>query len=359
MQKIKQLVTSAGTSLNQVAATFRKVSFNKGSKNLDFGGGRYDKASLFLAGLGVENIVYDPFNRSPAHNLLARLSVARSNGADTVTANNLLNVIPDRTNLDYAILQIANACKPDGAAYFLIHEGDKSGVPRQTPRGWQENKRASEYVEAVSAHFGVVSRKGNLLIAKAPVKSHDHGIFSEGGILADAIAAAKRAGIPQRPASTGVGKLIGGCLYVHRDYEDGIPADLLSAAKKLLPAGSDYTVVKWNKASGDISLIASPDFDSSHEPIVGDAFKVSPDGSVKTTKMKADPQIYHHKWNFVRDGHKGFDTLESVIRSLSWNEIPCDKSRIGTLSYWKSNVLCAIEQKAKQPEPTTRKGARP
>ena len=52
-------------------------------------------------------------------------------------------------------------------------------------------------------------------------------------------------------------------------------------------------------------FIRSPDFDKNDEPIAGDSILVSRDGSFKFTKQKKDPQIYHHKWLFVKDDYTG------------------------------------------------------
>lgn len=45
----------------------------------------------------------------------------------------------------------------------------------------------------------------------------------------------------------------------------------------------------------------------------------------------------------MKPDYKGFDVLENMIRSLEWNQIPCDKAKIGTLSYWEEQVLSKME----------------
>jgi hypothetical protein len=93
--------------------------------------------------------------------------------------------------------------------------------------------------------------------------------------------------------SATIGKKIGGDHYVHKDYEHVLPKDDLENAKKHLPAGHEYTVVKHNKKEGTFSFLHSPDFETAHEPTVGDSIKVHPDGSTKVTKQSKDPKVYH------------------------------------------------------------------
>ena len=172
-----QEITSADTSINErkTPATFSKVSFEPGTKNADIGGGRFDNATELLSKIGVENVIFDPFNRSRAENEVAVGKI--SNGqSDTATVNNVLNVISDPENRDRVIAQAADAIKEDGTAYFLIYEGDKTGTGRVTksangvPGSWQENRSAASYVNEISDHFSEVSRSGNLIAARGPIK---------------------------------------------------------------------------------------------------------------------------------------------------------------------------------------------
>lgn len=333
-----QLIESKATSLNQVAATFKKFAFKPNSINLDYGGGRYDKATELLAASGCSNAIYDPFNRPLAHNLSARLLIARAGGAHSATINNVLNVIAERDAQLDAISQAANGLRDDGAAYFLIHEGDRSGTGKATSKGWQRHEKASAYIDLLETRFGLVERKGNILIASSPIKTQPN-LFDLPSLEAEIIVHAKKMGVPGRSGKHGVGKSIGGCLYVHRSAWDALPDSLLSKALEKLPADFKATIAKWDEKSSAISFIESREFDSVPEPAIERALKVNMDGSVHLTPAKSDPQIYHHKWNFVRADYKGFDPLQSAIRSLQWARIPCDRSRIGTRSHWESTVL--------------------
>lgn len=154
-----------------------------------------------------------------------------------------------------------------------------------------------------------------------------------------------------------IGKVIGGEHYVHRNYESVLPdQEGLEKAKSLLDPEhrNRYTVVKYNKKEGTFSFIHSPDFDESDEPISGESHKVKPDGSITITKQKQDPQIWHHKQDFVADDYSGFDVEAAKQRSRDWGQItdkiksgsdpslPHDPSvmrKIGTLSYWNRMVV--------------------
>ena len=115
----------------------KKVNWQPGTTNVDIGGGRFDTATEYLREQGVENLVFDPFNRNAEHNKEMAERV-RDSKVDTATCHNVLNVIDSELSRANVILQAAKAIKPDGTAYFTVYEGDKSGVGRQTKSdSWQ------------------------------------------------------------------------------------------------------------------------------------------------------------------------------------------------------------------------------
>ena len=145
--------------------------------------------------------------------------------------------------------------------------------------------------------------------------------------------------IPGGSRKYGVGKEIGGAIYVHRQYED-VFGDVVANARKLLPEGFAYQVVKYDSRSGNVSFVESPDFDTADEPIIGEIVTVKPDGIVRRRKQAADPEIYHHKWLFVRDDYCGFNVRASRRRSEQWTALKnVDRSRIGRKSFWEQHVL--------------------
>jgi hypothetical protein len=150
--------------------------------------------------------------------------------------------------------------------------------------------------------------------------------------------------LPKRSKRFGVGKEIGGAVYVHRRYES-VFEPLISAAKQYVPDGFDYDVVKFRRANGVFTFIQSGDFDSASEPTVGDTLTVDTDGNTRLRKRLADPFIYHHKWLFVDDDYDGFDVEQSKRWSIAWMSLPeVDKSRIGRKSYWISHVLPRLDK---------------
>ena len=172
---------SAGTSLNQVARAFRHIDWKPGTVNVDIGGGRFDRATEYLAEKEVENLVFDPFNRDAEHNRAIAERV-REKKADTVTCNNVLNVIDTERSRANVILQAAKALKPEGTAYFSVYEGDKSGVGRQTKSdSWQNNRPTKDYIDEVKQYFDDVTLKNNIIIAKSPKATYEQSVWDFDG----------------------------------------------------------------------------------------------------------------------------------------------------------------------------------
>ena len=154
-----QKITSADTSINssKPATAFTKLlkkdAFKKGSKNLDIGGGRFDNVNTLLEEqAGATNLVYDPWNRSKAHNNNVVKEMAGGK-ADTVTINNTLNVIEDTPNQIRVLEQAKDAVKENGKVYISVYEGDRTGKGRPTTKGWQRNQKIEDYLETVKQVF--------------------------------------------------------------------------------------------------------------------------------------------------------------------------------------------------------------
>lgn len=146
------------------------------------------------------------------------------------------------------------------------------------------------------------------------------------------------ASLPKRSKLHGVGKEIGGNVYIHREYES-VLGESVKLAREVLPKDFEWTVVKLNLATKAVTFIASPDFDSADEPIVGRFILVRTDGTTLDRRQLEDPYIYHHKWLMVKDNYGGFDVEESKQRSLQWLALKdVDKSRIGRKSFWDIHV---------------------
>lgn len=167
----EQEFSSANTSINssKLPAVFNKVKFNPGTINLDYGGGKFDNATEFLANQDVDNLIFDKFNRSDEHNKNVIKKIRQNGGADTATCSNVLNVIKERDiRVNEVIKNIYSLLKSGGTAYFTVYEGTGAGDSRETKAGYQLNKKTADYVEEIEEIFGKgnVVRKGSVIIAK-------------------------------------------------------------------------------------------------------------------------------------------------------------------------------------------------
>jgi hypothetical protein len=158
---------------------------------------------------------------------------------------------------------------------------------------------------------------------------------------ADLDAELKRVGLKRTNKFGGIGKEIGGEVYLHRTYEHTFPQEPLEDAKMNLPDDYEYDAVKYNPKTGTFSFIKSKDFDSNPEPSVNGGITVKADGSSKPFPDAG--WIWHHKWMWVADDYKGFDVEANKRRSLKWATLgDVDKSRIGQRKYWEDKVLSRI-----------------
>ena len=148
--------------------------------------------------------------------------------------------------------------------------------------------------------------------------------------------------LPTRSRKFGVGKEIGGAVYVHRSYE-GVLGDAVVKAKDALPENFDYHVVKLVVKTGAVSFIECSEFNTADEPALGAVITVQWDGKSSRRDAPLDPYIYHHKWLFVEDDYSGFDIEASKKRSITWMSLSeVDTRRIGKRSYWESEVIPRI-----------------
>jgi hypothetical protein len=176
-----QRISSKATSVKQISAIFKSpkiFDLKEGSVNLDIGGGRFDLGTDYLRNeRGVENLVFDRFNRSSEHNKEVLSRVQEIGGADSATVANTLNVIEEPEARRHLIQQSYGFTKKGGKVFFQIYEGDRTGAGGETTKGWQNNKKTLEYIPEIEKVFGKgnVQRKGNIIIA---VKT----LLGQGGI---------------------------------------------------------------------------------------------------------------------------------------------------------------------------------
>lgn len=165
---IRSGADSAATSLNQVAAGLRKLAADvcHGTVNLDWGGGKYDSGTDFLRGEGIENLVFDPYNRTYEHNVAAIDRCVEVGGAHSGTILNVLNVIPTQEERMETFEVMLRYIRADSAVVVGVYKGLGDGVLRRTSRGWQLNQPLSFYMEEIEAAFPAlkVGRDGQYLV---------------------------------------------------------------------------------------------------------------------------------------------------------------------------------------------------
>lgn len=321
----------------------------KGQVWADIGGGRYDNVVEHFKSLGVDLHIYDPFNRSYEHNVsvVAKISHGQCDG---VMVNNVLNVIKEPENRLKVIKQAYDVLKDKTSAYFLIYEGDKTSNEKVSKKAlssssYQLNRPTQSYLSEIKSVFGdSLKIKGNLITAVKTLSLDD---INTTDLTINKISAQLRdLGIVRNKS---VGKLIGGNLYAHKSYASIYPESLQQALIILRVNHPDfnYEIIKHNQKENSYSFIQSKGFNTDMEPGIQDVINISlNNNTVKIIKGRTDPQIYHHKWQFVADDYKGFDVKTSMLRSLAWKtKLGFNKavsSKIGTKSYW-DNWLNSVD----------------
>lgn len=167
IQEINQEFTSANTSINssKLPAIFKMVSFEPGTINIDYGGGKFDNVADYLTQYDVINLVYDPFNRTAAHNKEVLKTLREAGGADTATCSNVLNVIKEPEVRKNVLQNIARIVKPGGKIYITVYEGTGKGDEKSTSAGYQLNRKTSDYLDEIQEVFPDATRRGKLITA--------------------------------------------------------------------------------------------------------------------------------------------------------------------------------------------------
>ena len=159
---------SAYTSLNQIPAGFK--TFKLRGRNLDWGGGKFDKATQYLKKDRVYNFVYDEYNRSLDENVYSWVR-CKNERTNSVTVFNVLNVIQDKKEREQLLKRISLFCKEqrekfnhDPVVIFQVYEGNRSGQPSEDTV--QNNMKVNEYIPEIQAVFPdwEVQRQGNYII---------------------------------------------------------------------------------------------------------------------------------------------------------------------------------------------------
>ena len=76
-------------------------------------------------------------------------------------------------------------------------------------------------------------------------------------------------------ANNNVGKKIDKNIWFHKNYiNDFLKKEDFKKFKENLPENFEYQVIRYNEKDNEILFIKASDFDTSHEPIIEDAYKV-------------------------------------------------------------------------------------
>ena len=140
----------------------------------------------------------------------------------------------------------------------------------------------------------------------------------------------------QRSRKYGVGKEIGGKVYVHKKYADKVvdQHDLLKAIS-LLPKGFEYNCIMVDRNKPYvIRFDEAPNFDTEREPVVGDFVEV--DFNEFLIIENHSNFIWHHKWMWVEDDYEGFDVEESYQWSKKWTQYVTHPS--GSKKIWLQQI---------------------
>ena len=154
----KQEFTSKDTSINKgkVPALFSNSSINwkSGTRNLDIGGGKFDTATNYLKQAGVENFIYDKFNRSTEHNQ----NVLKVKEFDTATLSNVLNVIKEQ-DVQETLVKLAASKAP--VLYVTVYKDTKATGPKVSGDKFQHHMKLRKYIPLIKKYFNnAVIRKG-------------------------------------------------------------------------------------------------------------------------------------------------------------------------------------------------------
>lgn len=163
---------------------FSDVCFGQNvTRVLDVGGGQFDHNAHYLKReKNIELFVWDPYNRSAAHNEKVKLAVTQKH-VDAVTSMSVLNVIPEvRARLAH-IVTLKSALALNGKAYFKIWPGEGwlkgSYLPSASKTAYQANAYAQRFLNEVEMVFGLGNvcldeRIPNLMVAKKATEADTH-----------------------------------------------------------------------------------------------------------------------------------------------------------------------------------------
>lgn len=159
--------------------------------------------------------------------------------------------------------------------------------------------------------------------------------------------------LPERSKKYGVGKEIGGKIYMHIFYAHTLlkalpyfvaAEDRLEEIKVVEWINARFNIVSCEFATGNVTFTVCDDFETADEPTVGTQILIKPDLTYTIFHHENNPFVYHHKWLMVRDDCVRFNVEESKKRSETWMALPdIGYCMIGRKSYWERNVVARLE----------------
>jgi len=135
----------------------------------------------------------------------------------------------------------------------------------------------------------------------------------------------------------GVGKLIGGQIYLHKDYYNLLPdigPELFEEFEEEVPF--NFNCLRYDVKKQELAFVESPDFDTADEPVVGKMFVVDKDGNTRTTRFFN--QIWHHKWLWVDNSYTGFDVADSWEWSKEWLSVLTEPADGSNEANWEKQL---------------------
>lgn len=155
LMTVLQNYNSAVTSLNQVSRVHTSIDWQPNTVVLDYGGGKFDKATEYMKDKGVLNLVYDPFNRSSVHNSEVLQYLNEYGGADSVICANVLNVIQEDDVVKNVLKDLDKYCKSGGKIYICVYEGAKTDVGKNDDKrkSYQRNMKTKSYLPIIEEMY--------------------------------------------------------------------------------------------------------------------------------------------------------------------------------------------------------------
>ena len=115
---------------------------------------------------GVENLVFDPYNRDMVHNVKV-VNRIYNNDVDTATIFNVLNVIKER-KIQLNVIRLAFSALKEGGMLYVrstyMNPAKRSGVTKSGT--FQHYKTQREYLEIVKKIFPNAELKFGIIFAK-------------------------------------------------------------------------------------------------------------------------------------------------------------------------------------------------